>query len=114
MPRKLWGAATIADASHRREVYALRDPRDNTIRYVGMSVDARQRLTQHLHGYVGNKYERRWISELQKIGLSPTLLILETIPEGPNAYEIACEREKFWIQEMIQANEPLLNRKGIV
>lgn len=114
MPRKLWGSATYADASHRREVYALLDPRDNTIRYVGISIDANQRFAQHLRGYAGSRYERRWLRELREKGLSPTLLILETIPQGPDAYEIACEREKFWIQEMIQANEPLLNRRGIV
>ena len=110
--RKLSSYSATADLMHSRQVYALCDPRDDTIRYVGISIDARVRLYQHLHGY-GGRQEWRWISELQKLGLSPVLLILEEIPTGPEAFYLAYEREEFWIREMLLAGEPLLNTYGV-
>ncbi len=60
----------------------LVDPRDNAIRYVGLSDDVKVRQYHHTRGYVGNVQEQRWIEELQRDGLVPVLQVLETIDTG--------------------------------
>ena len=96
-------------------IYALIDPRDDTIRYVGMSKDAQFRLFQHLHRTAGgeSKQARHWINELQQSNLTPILKILETIERTDDAYSVACEREHYWIEKLLRAGVPLLNVKGV-
>lgn len=95
------------------EIYALVDPRDNLIHYVGLSLSANLRFISHLNGNGGNKQEKCWIIELQREGLTPILQILETIEAGSNAYALACEEELYWIREMARQGHPLLNAIGI-
>lgn len=45
--------------------------------------------------------------------MSPTLLVLEEIDVGPDTYQLAHERELYWIREMLGAGEPLLNVFGV-
>lgn len=89
------------------QVYALIDPRDNLAHYVGISVDAESRFYGHAHEVTGNYGESRWIKNLKKNGLSPILQILEEI-DGDNAGAIACEKEQYWISEMLRLGHPLL------
>lgn len=95
------------------EIYALIDPRDNLVRYVGLSISANIRFISHLNGNGGNEQEKRWIVELQREGLTPILQILETIEAGSNSYALACEEELYWIREMAHQGHPLLNVIGI-
>lgn len=46
------------------EIYALIDPRDSLVRYVGLSIDAHIRFIGHIKGNGGNEQERNWIAEL--------------------------------------------------
>ena len=78
--------------SQSYQIYALIDPRDDTVCYVGMSVDAQMRFYRHLTGNGVNLRERRWIKGLRAEGLSPILRLLETIVSQVDAYSIACER----------------------
>jgi hypothetical protein len=55
------------------QVYALIDPRDNPVRYIGKSGDVQQRYDQHLHIVGGGWQERKWIIELGNLGLKPIL-----------------------------------------
>ena len=64
------------------EIYALVDPRDNLVHYVGLSIDAENRLNGHLRGSGGSNQERKWLLELKKMGLAPILRILEKIEPG--------------------------------
>lgn len=89
------------------------DPRDDTIRYVGLSKDVQFRIQQHLWGFCGSRQNRLWIESLQQLGMSPTLLILEEIDVGPGTYQLAHERELYWIREMLGAGEPFLNVFGV-
>ena len=93
------------------QVYALIDPRDNLVHYVGISIDAQSRFYGHMHDVTGNYGESRWIKGLKKNGLSPILQILEVI-DGDNAGAIACEREQYWISEMLRIGHPLSNISG--
>ncbi len=92
-------------------IYALIDPRDNLVHYVGISVDAETRFYGHMHDVTGNYEERRWIKSLKKNGLSPILQVLEVI-NGDNAHAIACEQEQYWITEMLRLGHPLSNVSG--
>jgi hypothetical protein len=92
-------------------IYALIDPRDNLVHYVGISVDAETRFYGHMHDVTGNFEERRWIKGLKKNGLSPILQVLEVI-NGENAHAIACEQEQYWISEMLRLGHPLSNVSG--
>lgn len=52
-------------------VYALIDPRNNAVRYVGITEHSiKKRLTEHLIGNDGNKTKIVWISELDQLRLS--------------------------------------------
>ena len=98
----------VGGESDPRHIYALIDPRDNAVCYVGMSKDAHVRLRQHLYKYRDGKRLMHWLEELDRLGLSPILEILETIT-GKDAYFIAVEREKYWVSEMARTGCPLLN-----
>lgn len=93
------------------QIYALIDPRDNNIRYVGMSGDTVYRSQQHSVNHGVSKPVNLWIKELQQLQLSPILQILETVE--PNTLSNACEREQYWIQRMLRAGCLLLNQSGI-
>lgn len=111
MPRRLkW-------IDRQYQIYALIDPRDNTTRYVGMSSDVNYRLHEHLSldgKKQGNKEERDWIRELQQLGLSPILQILETLVGDLNTYSGACEREYYWINKLANSGSSLFNVRGTV
>ena len=99
------------------QIYILIDPRDNTVRYVGMSVNAQFRYYQHL--YTGTSQRmKRWISELQLLDMAPLLQIVETInrtEEIPHEDLIAIvrEREAYWMHKYLYSGAPLLNTMGI-
>ena len=100
------------DSSSRiYQIYALIDPRDNLVHYVGISIDAESRFYGHIHEVTGNYEESRWITSLKKNVLSPILRILEEI-DGDNAGAIACEREQYWISEILRLGHPLTNVSG--
>jgi hypothetical protein len=75
-------------------IYALIDPRNEQVRYVGKSKFPKKRLNGHLQGArKGFKTHRHnWIRQLLNEGLKPDLLILEEVKE--NEWEQA---EKKWI-----------------
>ncbi len=98
-------------------IYALIDPRDRWVRYVGIAVDVQKRYYEHLHGLC-NKYVRQWIKELQGVGLCPGLQLLEIVNrQGGKSFDefmrIVCDREAYWIEAHAHLGAPLLNRDGI-
>jgi DNA-binding Xre family transcriptional regulator len=95
------------------QIYALIDPRDDAVRYVGIRIDADERFVSHLHDPNTNLPKTRWIRELRQEGLSPVMQILETIDAGANALSLACQRELDWINEMQRRGYPLLNVMGV-
>lgn len=58
-------------------IYALVDPRDETIRYVGVTNDRSRRLEEHSNSQKGNRSLRDWTAELRVYGC-----VLEMIQLG--------------------------------
>jgi hypothetical protein len=89
-------------------VYALTDPSDGAIRYVGQTV---QELAGRLHGHSGGgggtmPYVTAWIEVLAAVGLRPGILALRE--NVPSADLDTAESEA--VLERIIAGDDLLNR----
>ncbi|MDE2021216.1 MAG: GIY-YIG nuclease family protein [Patescibacteria group bacterium] len=96
------------DAWHRCKeethfIYALIDPRDDRVRYIGSTVDPASRLQGHLSNPHGEMFE--WILSLRIEGLRPKLI---TLTEAAGYFE-ASEVEAKYISEYEQHYGPLLN-----
>jgi DNA-binding XRE family transcriptional regulator len=94
-----------------RQIYALIDPRDGTVRYVGVSKEVQTRLAQHIRETQNAK--REWLSELKESGLSPEVEVLETIEIVGDVDTSSLEREQYWINVLLQSGAPLTNISGI-
>jgi hypothetical protein len=87
-------------------IYALHDPRNWAIRYVGKTSNLSGRLRGHMkpsRGYV-NKGLRAFVAELQSLGLKPRMTVLTQCSS-----EQWMNWEKFWISTVKAAGENLLN-----
>lgn len=73
-------------------VYALADPITKEVRYVGCTVNVRERYLFHVANAEGSEAKREWIGNLLERELLPTLIILE----GSLPKPIALDREKYW------------------
>lgn len=85
-------------------IYALKDPRDGAIRYVGKT---KLKISKRLSGHRNEKRQTRkcrWLAMLQREGLAPVVVILEEVPEA--AWE---ESERFWIKWCRMAGFDLTN-----
>jgi hypothetical protein len=90
-------------------IYALVDPRDSRVRYVGKSINPAARLNGHCHktrnGLHGNSLFCRWIESLADLGLRPWLRLIMQVPSGldPNDWE------RHWISTFRWVGEELTN-----
>ena len=75
-------------------IYTLSDPRTLEVRYVGMTRNLNARLWSHCHDKSHNK-RTCWIKSLSKIGISPSIELLEEADESNWR-----EKEKFWIETL--------------
>lgn len=78
------------------KIYALTDPRDGRVRYVGKTVKPlekrRLRHVSDIRCGRGSRPRRKWIGELLDEGLDPEIGLIEECDEDTWA-----ERERFWI-----------------
>ena len=59
-------------------IYALSDPRNGDVRYVGWTVNPKRRLRDHLsESRRKDTYRARWIRALSSLGLVPVMTVLE-------------------------------------
>lgn len=74
-------------------IYALTDPRDKAIRYIGFTIDMQTRLYGHLtYAKRERTHKANWIKQLLALNLKPEMICLETgIGDGWQ------EAEKRWI-----------------
>lgn len=75
-------------------IYKLVDPRTDTVRYIGMTV---QRLCKRLCGHVhhakhNNSIRDKWIKELLNLRLRPIISLVEEVDKS-----LWQKREKYWI-----------------
>ena len=85
-------------------IYALLDPRDLQVRYIGKSVEPRRRMQFHYRGETRG-YCRNWERQLIRLGLKPIPLPLEIVED----FWWAAEREKVWIERAKTAGYKLVN-----
>jgi hypothetical protein len=87
-------------------VYTLADPRDGAIHYVGISKDVKWRYYCH-NTPQGDSTSRAypWISRLKEQGLKPLLSVIEEV----DGWDIAYERETYWMNFFLDEEEPLSN-----
>jgi len=108
-PLALEGRTTILERmSEMTFIYALVDPRDGRVRYVGKSDDPDRRLRNHLlevaNGHNRNPYFRWWINLLGKDGLTPTVRRIMQCEQAA-----ARDWERHWIWAFRWAGEKLTN-----
>lgn len=87
-------------------VYVLVDPRNDEIKYVGMTSNPIARLTQHQWDRaIPEKYE--WVQELKAAGMMARMEILES---ELTEYLDAIEKEANWIKYYLSVGYKLFNR----
>lgn len=83
-------------------VYALRDPRDGAVRYVGYTTNLKQRLHGHIYSRTKTDTPRTlWVRELKGLGLEP---IIEPVHRASGEND-----ESEWIAWFRAAGFDLLN-----
>ncbi len=77
-------------------IYALIDPFDNAIKYIGRTRNPKERYNAHFSSTYGDgtKEKCNWIQDLRTKGLRPIMKIIEE----SLTKEIAHERERYWIR----------------
>lgn len=87
-------------------IYALIDPRDDAVRYVGIAVKPVKRLADHIKASAyETTHKARWIRQLLALGLQPTMQILE---QGDDT-ALREEAERRWIAHYRSAGARLTN-----
>lgn len=94
-------------------VYALVDPSNHEIRYVGRAYDPKSRYKGHLRGalkladdgLVGKTYCKHWMRSLLAKELKPILQILEEC----DGVEQVCLQEDYWIEHYRSQGHRLTN-----
>ncbi len=79
-------------------VYALTDPRDGTVRYIGKSSSGLQRAQHHATPQKLKKdktYKGNWIRSLLSLGLRPSIEVVEELP----IRDLLADTERFWIAQ---------------
>jgi len=91
-------------------IYALCDPRDGAVRYVGKT----KRLPERMAAHVGqdrrsqpHSYKTRWINALLSADLKPVLMVLEVVP-----IEDWQSAERRWIALHREQGARLVNATG--
>lgn len=86
-------------------VYTLIDPRDDVVRYVGITENVYSRFSQHLQCNENNLDKNKWIQELKDCNLMLLMRTLETV----ETLEEAREREQEWIHHYLSQGVRLFN-----
>lgn len=91
-------------------IYALRDPRDLQIHYIGLTENHPVwRLVQHLQDKQDkNLVKLTWLAELKTLNTRPDVIVLQFAPDLESALFI----ERYWIKLGLQAGWPLTNQES--
>lgn len=88
----------------KRLIYSLSCPFTKEVHYVGKSNSGMVRALSHLKKSHSDKVNE-WIAELKIFNKFPSIDILELVPE----FIDLDQRERYWIQHMINTGNTLLN-----
>lgn len=87
-----------------RIIYVLLDPRDDTVRYIGVTkLDILKRLDSHIE-HPSNRFAAEWFESLSSIGMRPNIEPIEIVSDA--LWE---KRERYWIASARQLRATLLN-----
>lgn len=86
-----------------KTIYALIDPRDQAVRYIGATATPEKRLRMHL-SYSSRRIHQLWISALLSLNLKPLFHVLEETEDA-----LWREREKAWVKHYRERGADLLN-----
>jgi predicted GIY-YIG superfamily endonuclease len=90
---------------HEWKVYVLVDPRDDTVRYVGITRDPDKRRAQHRSPSAANWRMAEWKLELAKAGKRPLMAVVDSAPSGRHLL-----REAQWMRYYRKRGFGLLNQ----
>jgi predicted GIY-YIG superfamily endonuclease len=86
-------------------IYALKDPTNNEVRYIGKSNDPKERYSSHINKHKDtNIHKVNWINKLKEKNLKPILEIIEEV-----SIEKWKDYEKMYIKKYIDEGCRLLN-----
>jgi len=86
-------------------IYALIDPRDNTVHYVGATDDVYRRFQEHINCCGRNFAKNAWILELR---MANRMLVMKTLEEVESTEE-AKVQEAYWIKHFEMLGESITN-----
>jgi hypothetical protein len=86
-------------------IYALTDPRNDEVRYIGQTKYRINRYTQHKRNRDDNAAKHEWIAELNALGLEPGCMILEEVD-----WDHRFKRESQWIKHYQEQGADLTNQ----
>jgi hypothetical protein len=86
-------------------IYALIDPTDEQVYYVGQTCRPQIRLATHLSARDHDGKKGDWIRRLEQRGQQPLMQILEVVI----GQKTALKKEQEWIQHFLAQKMPLLN-----
>lgn len=89
-------------------IYAIKCPIDNAIIYVGKSKCPARRLRNHTGRNNSNAPIAEYIRDLRKMGLMPTMKIIERVKYeniGYNRHNPGQEREIYWINKYVRSRK---------
>lgn len=89
-------------------IYALKDPMDHRVRYVGMTCHPSRRAAEHQRER-GNFHKEAWIQRLALHHRRPVMLELERTETVVRARE----REQRWIDAFLALGYPLYNQMEV-
>ena len=91
-------------------IYTLSDPRTDTVRYVGRSVNPESRFKAHLRVEYSNyrSQKEQWVAELSAVGLLPVMTIIDSSDDSV----IIRQKEQYWINKYTAEGCNLLNKTG--
>jgi predicted GIY-YIG superfamily endonuclease len=86
-------------------IYALVDPRDNLVHYVGLTEDVYQRFQAHINCTGSNVAKNAWITEMRQANVLVQMVELERAEDLGTARI----REMYWIQHYQHLQHPIKN-----
>lgn len=91
-------------------IYALIDPSDGLIRYVGMAQDLYSRFIQHINCESRNAEKNLWVTDCRSRNVMIQMRTLEAV----ETRDQALEAEKRWIEHYCALSMPLLNKAIVI